>query len=209
MRLEVTGLENLDELADRRERTGESFLICPNHQSYIDAFVISSNYSHRVFRSIFHVGTSGIFSGRFMEFVAKMLNVVPVDPDTQLMKAMKAGAVGLKAGKILNIYPEGERSFDGHLHEFKKGAAILATELGLPVLPVALDGAQKVWPRGTRRIRPAKVKVRFGKPIFPAEMQPDGPDALPQAPDAATAYSALTQRVKEDIRQMIAEMRRP
>ena len=47
-------------------------------------------------------------------------------------------AAGLRAGKILNIYPEGQRSFDGQLHEFKKGAAILATELNLPIVPVAL-----------------------------------------------------------------------
>ena len=198
MRLEVSGKHNLVDLMRRREETGESFLICPNHQSYIDAFVISSNYPHRVFLNIFHVGTSGIFHGRFMEFVAKMLSVVPVDPDTQLMKAMKAGAVGLKAGKILNIYPEGERSFDGHLHEFKKGAAILATELNLPILPVALDGAHKVWPRGTWRIRPAKVKIRFGEPIFP----PSDPEGTP-----AEQHAELIGRVKGDIRQMIDEMR--
>ena len=69
-----------------------------------------------------------------------MLRVVPIDQDTQLLKAMKAGAMGLKKGMVLNIYPEGERAFDGKLHEFKKGAAILATELNLP------DSS-----RGTRR----------------------------------------------------------
>ena len=82
-----------------------------------------------------------------MQWVAQMLSVVPIDPDTQLMKAMKAGAIGLKHGKVLNIYPEGERAFDGELHEFKKGAAILATELDLPILPVAIDGVYKVWAR--------------------------------------------------------------
>ena len=69
------------------------------------------------------------------------------------MKAMKAGAVGLKHGKVLNIYPEGERAFDGDLHNFKKGAAILSTELDLPIVPVAIDGVYKVWARGSWRIR--------------------------------------------------------
>ena len=64
-----------------------------------------------------------------MSWVSRMLQVVPVNPDTELMRAMRAGAAGLKNGKILHIYPEGERGFDGELHEFKKGAAILATEL--------------------------------------------------------------------------------
>ncbi len=201
MRLEVAGRENLYAMDTRRAETGEAFLICPNHQSYIDAFLISSTYPHRVFSNIFHVGTSGIFQGKFMEFVAKMLSVVPVDPDMQLMKAMKAGAIGLRAGKILNIYPEGERSYDGHLHEFKKGAAILATELGLPILPVAIDGAHKVWPRGTYRLRPAKVKITFGEPIFP------NPAFKDKGRADASDYAALIEQLRTNIRQMIDQMR--
>ncbi|MBL8123442.1 MAG: AMP-binding protein, partial [Blastocatellia bacterium] len=159
MRLEVSGLENIKKL-DR------PYLICPNHQSFLDPFVLCSNYPLAVFRNIFHVGASMFFKGRIMQFVARMLNVVPIDQDTQLMKAMKAGAIGLKHGKILNIYPEGERAFDGNLHEFKKGAAIFATELDLPIVPVALDGLQNVWARRSWKIRPAKVKIRIGEPFY-------------------------------------------
>ena len=200
MRLEVEGREHLEQLGQDREKTGRPFLICPNHQSYLDAFIVASTYPYSVFRDIFHVGTSGIFKGRFMEFVGRMVYVVPVDPDTQLMRAMKAGAIGLKAGKILNIYPEGERSYDGKLHEFKKGAAVLATELELPILPVALDGAYKVWPRGSWRIRPAKVKIRFGEPI---KATPNDETAL----SADDRYEELTDRLKENIGEMIEEMR--
>jgi len=64
---------------------------------------------------------------------ARLINIVPVDPDTNLIRAMRAGAAGLRAGRILNIYPEGERSFDGLLHQFKRGAAILASELDVPL----------------------------------------------------------------------------
>jgi hypothetical protein len=52
------------------------------------------------------------------------IDVVPIDPDTHLLRAMRAGAAGLSARRILTIYPEGQRSFDGELQEFKKGAAI-------------------------------------------------------------------------------------
>jgi long-chain acyl-CoA synthetase len=185
MRLEVHGLENLKSM----ERP---FLICPNHQSFLDPFVLCSNYPLSYFRHTFHVGASEFFSNRPMAFLARLLNVVPVDPDTQLMKAMKAGAIGLKHGKILNIYPEGERAFDGRLHEFKKGAAILSAELGLPILPVALDGLHKVWPRRSWRIRPAKVKISIGKPLYP---------------DQTTDYAELTARLRDTIASMIAEMR--
>src|SRR5439155_6677725 len=172
LRLDVTGLENLTSLRDPSKsdsalRTRHSALIvCPNHQSFLDPFVVCSNYPLSFFRDVFHVGASEFWQGGFMTWVSRLLQVVPVNPDTELMRAMRAGAAGLKNGKILHIYPEGERAFDGELHEFKKGAAILATELDLPIVPVALDGLYKVWPRSSWRIRLAKVNVTIGKPFY-------------------------------------------
>ncbi|MGI8813039.1 MAG: AMP-binding protein [Pyrinomonadaceae bacterium] len=180
-KLEVNGLENLNAMK-------RPFIIAPNHQSYIDPFVLTSNYPYDIFRHTFHVGASEFFQSSFMQWVASMLRVVPIDPDTQLMKAMKAGAIGLRHGQVLNIYPEGERAYDGELHEFKKGAAILATELDLPILPVALDGLQNVWARNSWRIRPAKVKIRFGKAFYARDVLGDQQSAIGTQPEA-TALS--------------------
>ena len=60
---------------------------------------------------------------------------------------MKAGAFGLAHGKILMLFPEGERSIDGTVKKFKKGAPILAQHLGVPIVPVALKGIYEWWPR--------------------------------------------------------------
>lgn len=195
-RLEVEGIENLRQM--RRP-----FLICPNHQSFLDPFVLCSTYDYEKFTNTFHVGASEFFENWLMKRVANLLQVVPVNPDTQLMKAMKAGAIGLKHGKILNIYPEGERAFDGELHEFKKGAAILATELDLPILPVALDGLHKVWARRSWRIRPAKVKIRFGKAFYAKEII----GAQKETVTEEWKYEAVTAHLKQTIRTMIEEMR--
>ncbi len=199
-RLEVEGLENLKAMK-------RPFLICPNHQSFLDPFILCTTYPYDTFRNTFHVGASEFFQNSFMKFVAKMVQVVPVDPDTNLMKAMKAGAIGLRHGKVLNIYPEGERAFDGDLHDFKKGAAILATELDLPILPVALDGIYKVWGRSSMKIRPAKVKIRFGKPFYAKEIV-----SSQMSDDSATNnephYEAVINHLKNEIAQMIEEMRK-
>ncbi|MCD9187676.1 MAG: AMP-binding protein [Pyrinomonadaceae bacterium] len=187
--------------ADVLKTMKRPFLICPNHQSFLDPFVLTANYPFYIYRHIFHVGASQFFNNSFMQWVAKTLSVVPIDPDTQLMKAMKAGAIGLKHGKVLNIYPEGERAFDGELHEFKKGAAILATELDLPIVPVALDGLQNVWARRSWRIRAAKVKIRFGKPFYPKEI-------LDENLSDEAKYEIVTEHLKQNIAEMIEEMRR-
>jgi 1-acyl-sn-glycerol-3-phosphate acyltransferase len=116
------------------------------------------------------------------------------------MRAMKAGAVGLKNGKVLNIYPEGERAFDGELHEFKKGAAILAAELDMPILPVALDGVWKVWARRSWKIRPAKVKIKFGKAFY-------AKDIVSADMDDEAKYAAVIAHLKNEIASMIDELR--
>ena len=226
MRLEVHGLENLKELSKLNElgKLDKPFLICPNHQSFLDPFVLCSNYPFALFKNIFHVGASEFFSNAFMRFIAKMLNVLPVNPDTELMRAMKAGAVGLKHGKVLNIYPEGERAFDGELHEFKKGAAILATELDLPIVPVALDGLQNVWARQSWRIRPAKVKITIGKAFYASEVLSRESEVLSKSAAASSsdsrlqtldsrlagdaAYEAVTDHLKQIIADMIDDMRK-
>ena len=209
LRLEVTGKENLNvgtqaaslppDSGGRNARV-PSFIIAPNHQSFLDPFVICSNYPYALFKNIFHVGASEFFNNGVTRYIAKLLNVVPVNPDTELMRAMKAGAIGLRHGKILNIYPEGERGFDGELHGFKKGAAILAAELDVPIVPIAIDGLYKVWPRNSWRIRPAKVKMMIGKPFYAKDV-PNGDGHNDEA------YTAITAHLKTQIETMIEQMR--
>lgn len=184
LRLEVEGREELLKLK-------APFLICPNHQSYLDSFLVCSTYPRSILDLTFHVGAKMYFANRWMAWLARSINVVPVDANVHLLRAMRAGAAGLRAGMILNIYPEGHRTFDGKLHDFKLGAAILATELELPIVPVAIDGAWKVLPRDSNRLRLARVKIRFGRPVYP---QGD--------------YRNLTRLVRESVQSMLDEMRR-
>jgi long-chain acyl-CoA synthetase len=191
LRLEVSGSEVF-------ARIEPPYLICPNHQSYLDPIIISSAYPYRALKRAFHVGASGYFTRAPLSWLAGLINVVPIDADANLLGAMRGSAVGLRAGKILNIYPEGQRSFEGELQDFKNGAAILAAELNLPIVPVAIDGMYRIWPRGSARVHPAKVKVRFGEPIY-AEAAP--------GVEREASYQEITARLKERIQRMLDEMR--
>jgi long-chain acyl-CoA synthetase len=158
-RLDVSGRENLP-------ATGP-YIICPNHQSYIDAPVLIAELPHSLQKQCFYVGTSEIFGSGFGRFIAKTLRLIPVDPDANLVRAMQAGAYGLSKGRILMLYPEGERSIDGEPKTFKKGAAILAVHLKVPVVPVAMDGFYDVWPRGKFFQGFHKLKIAIGPAIHP------------------------------------------
>ncbi|MBN2338279.1 MAG: AMP-binding protein [Acidobacteria bacterium] len=185
LRLETRGLGNLPARGP--------YLVCPNHQSYLDAFVLVSALPYGLFRRMFFVGYSFMFTSRLMKLAARLTNIVPVDPDAHLLRAMKAGAAGLRRGLVLCIFPEGGRSYDGKLQDFKKGAAILARELGVPLVPAAIEGTHAVWPRDSLRIRPHKVRITFGAPIPPAPPSGDDP------------YAEDTDRLRREVALLLAQ----
>ncbi len=182
--LTVAGLENLPKHGP--------FILSPNHQSFIDPPVLISTLPYSVFRDTFYVGTSEIFGEGILRVLARSLRLVPVDPDANLVPAMRAGAYGLRRGKVLILYPEGERSIDGTPKVFKKGAAILATHLKVPICPVAMDGFFEAWPRGKGFQKFTKLHIAFGKVIYP-----------PQHPDNLEAtYEQLTAELKARVMEM-------
>ena len=176
-RVEVSGLELLP--------ASGPFLICPNHQSYLDPLLVCGALPYRAFRRLFFVGAVEYFETPFTKWVARTVNCVPVDPDSNLVPAMKAGAFGLTHDKILMLFPEGERSIDGTVKKFKKGAPILARHLRVPIVPVALKGIYQLWPRNHALnwsvLRPwsgHRITVAFGPPMTFGEDASYGEAAL-------------------------------
>jgi long-chain acyl-CoA synthetase len=188
-RLKVTGVDNVP--------THGPYLLCSNHQSYIDAVVMSSVLPAAVFRALFSVGTSEIFGSGLMRKLAGFLRVVVVDPDANLVPAMRAGAFGLQHGRVLILYPEGERSIDGPPKAFKKGAAILAIHQQVPIVPVAIEGFHEAWPRGKRFQRFAPLKIAFGEPVYPPSEETASEEA----------YERLTAELRARVVAMWSELR--
>ncbi len=188
--LKVAGLENLP-------KTGP-FILSSNHQSYLDPLILASVLPEELFRRTFAVGTSEIFGTGFMRRVARSLKVVVVDPDANLMPAMRAGAFGLRQGLALILYPEGERSIDGTPRIFKKGAAILSIHLQVPIVPVAIEGFYDAWPRNKSFQKFAPLKMTIGDPILPP----------PESEASEAAYEKLTADLKARIVAMWEELKK-
>lgn len=187
--LKVAGLENLP-------KSGPC-LICSNHQSYLDPAVLVSLLPWPLFRDQFSVGTTEIFGEGFPRVFARWANVIPIDPDANLVQGMQAGAFGLRRGKVMILYPEGERSIDGVPRGFKKGAAILSIHLGVPICPVAIEGFFDAWPRGKKFQGFRPLRMMFGEPIYPPG----------EAAHNEAAYARLTQELKTRIVAMWEELR--
>jgi len=180
--LTYSGIENLPKAP---------FILAPNHQSLLDGPLLISALPKRVIHRIFILGFPDYWQGPVMRFFGKLSRIVEIDASVNLIQAMQIGALGLRNGKVLLVFPEGTRTIDGKLAEFKKGAAILAVELGVPIVPVGLTGAFQMWPRGGTFKRHA-VHVAFGKPIDPRTYSA-----------AADPYGAATEAVKMSVEKLI------
>ncbi len=73
----------------------------------------------------------------------------------------------LEAGQPLVLYPEGTRQLGPVLHELFAGPAFLALRTGVPIVPVGIGGSERAQRRGTKLIRPTKVRLVIGAPIYP------------------------------------------
>jgi long-chain acyl-CoA synthetase len=205
LRIEVSGREHLPARGP--------YLVTPNHQSYFDSFLVAGALPFRVFRQLFFVGASEYFDTPFTARLARFARVIPVDPDSSLVPAMQAGAFGLRHGRVLVLFPEGERSIDGSVKAFKKGAAILSHHLSAPIVPVALDGVYSLWPRNRpinwallRPWRRPRVALRFGPPL-PAPVLATAGASHSVDSLAEPSYAITTARLREVVDRMWRDIR--
>lgn len=142
------------------------FILCPNHSSYLDAFIVAASVPYNCELNLFFLGFREYFYQPVIRNLIKLMRVVPIDPAAELINAMQASSFIVKNKKSLCIFPEGQRSIDGRPKAFKKGVGIFAAELGVPLIPVAIKGSFESWPRAKAFPHPHPIKVVFGKALY-------------------------------------------
>ena len=155
---EVRGKENVPK---------RNFILTSNHLSHLDWFIDGYFCTPRRFTFIGQVDKMTGFMGFLRDLLYGYAEIIPVNrKDGESRKQAFAQALQrLKQGYILNIYPEGTRSRDGKLHEFKSGVARLHLESGAPVLPVAVKGSYELMPPGQKLKIKKTVSLIVGKPL--------------------------------------------
>jgi len=117
-------------------------IIVSNHQSYLDMVWIAFSIPRKYRKEIYVTGKKRL---SFLKIVFPILPLILVD-DKNGIDVLKAGADLLRQGKTLIIFPEGTRSKDGEIQNFMSGAAYLAKNLNIDIIPVTVKGAFKIWP---------------------------------------------------------------
>jgi 1-acyl-sn-glycerol-3-phosphate acyltransferase len=143
---------------------GGVLLVC-NHVSFLDVFFLAIPLS----RPLNYVARSTLFVS-FVGMFIRSVGGFPIQREGIGAGGMKETLRRLKAGGIVALFPEGTRSPDGELGPLKPGIAVLATRLGVPVVPAGLAGLYESWPRSHLMPVPHPVRIHYGQPILPDEL---------------------------------------
>lgn len=142
-------------------RTGP-VLVVANHQSYLDPPIVGVSIPRRMM----YVARMGLFNHPAFAATIRSFGAVPIKESGGDTAAMKAVLGALKRGRPVLIFPEGARSLDGEIDEFKRGVAVIVKRAKCPILPVGIDGAHDAWPRRSLpRFFGKRVACVVGKPI--------------------------------------------
>ncbi len=149
-------------------------IIAPNHQSFFDGLFVASFLRRKTMKSTYFYAKKKHVNNWFMNFLAKRNNVIVVDLNKGLQESIQKMAEVLRKGKNLIIFPEGTRTKNGKVGEFKKMFAILSKELNIPVVPVAINGAYKALPSGKKIPKLfSRVEVNFLQAVYPQQYTHD------------------------------------
>jgi long-chain acyl-CoA synthetase len=184
--LRVAGLEHLPDAGP--------FVIAANHRSDLDPLVVAAALSTRLrARTRWGGEVSRLFRSSLSRWLCRQLRIFPVD-ERQPARTLALARAVLDRGEGLVWFPEAWRSPDGELQRFLPGIGRILEDRTLPVLPARLFGTFEAMPRAQRWPRLVRLRLRFGKPLQPAELERMG-----EGPDAASRIADALQRRVADL----------
>lgn len=162
-KVKISGLENAPENA--------ALIIAPNHQSYVDGLFVASGFSKtQIYKTHFFAKTRSIIKDGIIKTFARRSNVLIMDINDNVSQSLQELAQVLRQGERVIIFPEGTRTKDGKVAEFKQSFAILSKTMNVPVVPVAIRGAYEALKGGaTFPNFKAEICVDFLPPMTAAE----------------------------------------
>ena len=143
-------------------RRGGCIIAC-SHQSFLDPVIIGFSSS----RAVNYLARSSLFKRGIFAALIRSYGAMELERDEADMKALKKCVERLRRGEIVLLFPEGTRTRTGEIGPLKPGVFLISSRAGVPVVPAAVEGSLKAWPRGRLLPRPAMVRIAYGEPIYP------------------------------------------
>lgn len=182
--------------------TSGPVILAANHTSNLDPLVLGGWLVPRMPRRIHWLGKRELFDWPVIGWLAANGGVHPVDRDAADVEAFRLARRILDDGQVLLVFPEGTRSPTGALQEARDGVAMLALRTGATIVPLAVSGTDRVWPKGRTLPRPGgRVTLHVGAPIRLGEV-------IPADADRRTAKAAATEAIMRRIAELLPPRQR-
>jgi len=151
-------------------------LFAANHTSSADAPAVVGAIPRRIVILL----KESLFKWPIVGQAFRSAHFIPVNRSARdaAIASVEKAAGALKAGQSFLIYPEGTRSPDGRLQEFKKGAVMMAIKAGVPIVPMACSGAHRIIKKNSLVIHPGEIVVEFLEPIDASKYSLEERDVL-------------------------------
>ena len=143
------------------------FLICPNHQSYIDPLLIYALFPTHVVQRIFFVGFAEFFRKPPLSWLIRFGRVILTGGAGMIEESLRLSYQGLVKGMVVCTFPEGGLSTTGEVGKPSIGAGILSVEAGVPIVPVLIQGAVNSLSNLRPGFRFCKIRIVVGSPLWP------------------------------------------
>jgi 1-acyl-sn-glycerol-3-phosphate acyltransferase len=140
-------------------------LVVANHQSFFDPLLVGMGCH----RPVSYVARDSLFRFKPFGWLIHSVNAFPIDRDGIGLAGIKEALKRLKRGEMVLIFPEGTRTVSGEIGVFRPGFTTLAVRSKSAILPVAIDGAYRCWPKSQMLPGLGRIRVSYGRPLMPEE----------------------------------------
>lgn len=176
-------------------------LIASNHHSHFDPPLISLCTSRR---SLTYLARASLFRNRVFGWGIGALGAISIEDNSGDIGAIRAVLAALDRGEAVLLFPEGSRTFDGSMQDFKRGISLILKRSKCPVLPVAIEGAYDAFPRQNKlpHLWGKRISVMIGTPIDHDELMANGPQAALKR--LATEIDTMRLELRSQLRSATA-----
>ncbi|WP_028580438.1 lysophospholipid acyltransferase family protein [Desulfogranum japonicum] len=168
VKVNIEGLENI--------RQEDTYIFAANHASQFDIFAFQGYFPH----SFRWIAKKELFNIPVFGRAMRKVGYISIDRSKgrQALKSLEEAARQISSGKSVLIFPEGTRTPDGKMADFKAGAILLAIKAGVPVVPLAFINSYNILPKGKLLANSGTVTIRIGSPIATDHYQSKDKQAL-------------------------------
>jgi 1-acyl-sn-glycerol-3-phosphate acyltransferase len=182
-RLKIDGRENIP-------KTG-AFVLSPVHRSNVDTPLVACIATRR----LRFMGKDSMWKIKPIGKLFTALGAYPVHRGSADREALRRTMQVIEGGEAAVIFPEGTRQTGPLVQPLFEGAAYVAVRTGVPIIPVGIGGSEKAMPKGSKMLRPVKVRIVVGEPIHP-----------PTVPEGERAPRRVVKELTEELHTRLQEL---